>query len=346
MSMNTGDRNGGDPIELLRAGAQIYRRPKKTRACPSEDELRLLLPGQLPPKRAGQLLEHAAQCDWCGTMLREATQDVLTPPTSEEESLAAKSRWADPASRRELAERIARRPSTWRPILFRWVPAGALAMAGLAFVAIFPGWSHNPSHTEKLLAEAYTKYRQTPMRLPDAAWGKQRIQMGGESSRFAEPAELADAEANIIRGLNAKSEDPEWLRLQGEHEWISGNAAAAIDTLEHAKDLRPSDPAILADLGLAYFAKAKPGDDESYRKAFDSLCAAQRRKPQDLALLFDKALAAEYIQAPSVATEAWNEYLSRDSNSAWATEARAHLAAVKKNSNASKTTPAEAPRER
>src|ERR1700683_5511725 len=100
MSMKTGERDGGDLIQRLQAGAQAHRRPQKTRSCPDEDRLRLLLPGQLEPEEADKLLTHAAECDWCGTVLREAAQDLSEPPTGEEEELAGKARVAEPRSRR------------------------------------------------------------------------------------------------------------------------------------------------------------------------------------------------------------------------------------------------------
>src|ERR1039458_5486125 len=96
MSMKTGDRGCGDLIERLQAGALAHRRPQKRRGCPDEDRLRLLLPGQVEPEEAEKLLTHAAECDWCGTALREAAQDLSEPPTGEEEELAGKSRLADP----------------------------------------------------------------------------------------------------------------------------------------------------------------------------------------------------------------------------------------------------------
>ncbi len=65
MSMKIGNGNDGDPIEMLRAGAQAYRRPQKTPDCPDEDRLRMLLPGQVEPAEAEKLLTHAAECDWC-----------------------------------------------------------------------------------------------------------------------------------------------------------------------------------------------------------------------------------------------------------------------------------------
>src|ERR1017187_8002855 len=109
MSMKTGDRGCGDLIERLQAGALAHRRPQKRRGCPDEDRLRLLLPGEVGPEEAEKLLEHAAECDWCGTVLREAAQDLSEPPTGGEEELAGKSRLADPRRRRELAERTTKR---------------------------------------------------------------------------------------------------------------------------------------------------------------------------------------------------------------------------------------------
>src|SRR5580693_5233815 len=135
--MKTGDTKGADPIERLQAGALAHRRPQKKGDCPDEDRLRLLLPGQLEPEEAEKLLTHAAECDWCGSVLREATQDLTDPPTGEEEELAGKARLADPRRRREFVGRVTggRRSESklWLPRfrLWRWgwprAPAAAAA---------------------------------------------------------------------------------------------------------------------------------------------------------------------------------------------------------------------------
>lgn len=341
--MKSGDTNGGDPIERLQAGALAHRRPQKKQDCPDEDRLRLLLPGQVEPEEAEKLIAHAAECDWCGTVLRETAQDVGGPPTEEEERLAGKSRLADPRRRRELAERIAgpKQPDPKKgfPIL-RWWPAAGLAAAALVGGVSYHQWTRSPAHTAGLLAQAYTKQRPMEMRLPGAKWGRQRTQMGANLSSSHEPPELLDARSNISRAIEAHADDPRWLQLEGRADLIEGKEGAAIEELERARSLRPADATILADLGAAYYQKAAKADDpESYGLAYQRLSEGLRLTQDDPTLLFNKALAAEHIQTPTVAQEAWEAYLKLDSSSEFAGEARRHLGDVKKNLSDSGPTP-------
>ncbi|HTT60411.1 MAG TPA: tetratricopeptide repeat protein [Bryobacteraceae bacterium] len=343
--MKLGDR-GEDPIERLRAGALVHRRPQKTRNCPEEDRLRMLLPGQVEPEEAGRLLDHAAECDWCGTVLREAAQDLTGPPTDEEEELAAKARLSDPGRRRELAGRIVRGKKTAQPwsFILQWWPAAGLATAALVGGVAYQQWTLGVAHTAGLLASAYTKQRTLEMRLPGAKWGPVRTQLGTETSSFNEPRDLIDARSNISRGMDAHPDDPRWLQLAGQADLQEGKEEAAIEELERARSLRPADATILVDLGAAYYQKAAKTDDpESYSKAYERLSEGVRLKPGDPALVFDQALAAEHIQTPGVAQKAWETYLKLDSGSGFAAEARAHLDSVKKNSTNSGPTPARPP---
>lgn len=343
--MKTGDGNGGDPIERLQAGARAHRRPEKTPECPGEDRLRMLLPGQVEPGEAEKLLTHAAECDWCGTVLREAAQDLAEPPAGEEEELAGNSRLADPRARRELVERIARpKPKNdepWRPIFRWWWPAAGLAAAALAVAVGYPQWARSPAHTEQLLAEAYTANRLTEMRVPGAQWGPVRTERSaGSSSSLNVPPALRDAQSNIGRGIEGHPNDPRWLRLQGEADLLDSHPDAAIPELERAHALLPGDTSILADLGAAFFQKAAQEDDPQLRtQAYERFAEGHRLKPDDPALLFDLALAAESAYAFTVARDDWNAYLRIDSKSRWAEEAQRHLDLVKKNLTGSAPTP-------
>src|ERR1700691_668373 len=344
MSMKIGDMSGGDLIERLQAGAQAHRRPQKTRKCPDEDTLRLLLPGQLEPEEADKLLTHAAECDWCGTVLREAAQDLTDPPTGEEEELAGKARLADPRRRRELVERIVtRRERTvdrWRLPILRWWPAWGLAAAVLVRGVSYQQWMRSPTRTEGLLAQAYTKRRPMEMRVTKAERAEMRVQMGAGLSSSHEPPELLDAKANIARGIDAGPDDPRWLKFEGEADLLEGREGVAIDELERARSLRPGDVNILVDLGAAYYQRAvKEDQPESYELAYERLSEGVRLKPSEPTLLFNQALAAEHIETPGVAQAAWEAYLKVDSSGGFAREARLHLENVKKNSSNSRTTP-------
>jgi len=341
--MKSGDRGGGDPIERLRAGALAHRRPQRKRDCPDEDRLRLLLPGQVEPEEAEKLLTHAAECDWCGTVLREAAQDLSEPPTGEEEELAGKARLADPRRRRELVERIVTRKQTgenpWLAF-WRWWPAGGLAVASLVGAVSYQQWTLGAAHTERLLAEAYTEQRPMEMRVPGARWARERTQRGAESSSLNEPQALLDAKPNIKRATDAHPDDPKWLQLEGRAELLEGKEDASIVDLERAHALRPGDASILLDWGTALYRKAEKTDDAKMRaEAFERLSEGVRLNPNDPALLFNRALAAQSLSEFNEARDDWEAYLRIDSTGGWADEARQRLNEVKKNLSGSAPTP-------
>jgi tetratricopeptide (TPR) repeat protein len=308
--------------------------------------LRLLLPGQVEPKEAEELLTHAAECDWCGAVLREAAQDLAEPPTGDEEELAGKGRFADPGRRREFVERITgggRTDPKPSPPILRWWPAWGVAAAALVVAAggvSYQQWARGPAHTERLLAQAYTERRQMEMRLPGAEWGRTQTQRSAESSSFNEPQALLDAKSNIKRGSDAHPDDPRWLKLQGEADLLDGNVDTAIAELERAHALRPADASILLDLGTALFQKAEKADDPQLRaQAFERFSEGVRLKPDDAALLFNRALAAQKMYAYTEARDDWDAYLRVDSRSGWAEEAHRYLDEVKKNLSGSGPTP-------
>ena len=342
--MNIGDRDNRDPITSLQEGAKIYRRPSKTPQCPDEDALRRLVPGNVDPGEAQELLGHAAGCDWCGTVLREAVQDLSDPPSDEERETARKTKWDDPRDRRRLAKLLAgsERRST---VLWWWPAAAGVAVSACVGLVGYQQWAHGIRHTSTLLARAYTEHRQMDARLPGAAHSPKHTAMGFESSRFEEPAALMDAAANIKRGVAKHPDDPDWLRLEGQAELLENREDSAIAELELARSLRPSNPAILTDLGVAYLQKAqKNGDDPEWsKKALEAISEGARLKPDDPVLAFNRALAAEQFQAPSAAREAWEKYLKLDSNGGWASEAREHLEQLKKRLGGSGNTPLEQP---
>ena len=342
--MKIGDMSGGDLIERLQAGAQAHRRPQKTRQCPDEDRLRLLLPGQLEPEEADKLLTHAAECDWCGTVLREAAQDLTDPPTGEEEELAGKARLADPLHRREFADRIVTRRErsgdASRFWIWRWQPAWGLAAAAVAVAIGYPQWSQSAAHTERLLAEAYTKDRPMEMRMPGAAWGRGRTQRSVAGSSFNEPVELTDAISNIKRALDSRPDDPKWLQLEGRADLLEGKEDASITELERAHALRPADASILLDWGMALFQRAEKLDDAQVRaEAFERFSEGVRLKGNDPVLLFNRALAAQSMFDYNEALDDWEAYLRVDAKSGWAQEARHHRDEVKKNLSGSGPTP-------
>jgi len=302
----------------------------------------MLAAGLVEDSEAGRLMAHAATCAWCGAILGEAA----APPTEEELAFAAASRLGNAGNRRAFAARMAtvsgHRP---KPARLRWWWGAIPVPAALVAAGIFFGPSIAVLETERQLARAYTEYRPTEIRLPGAAYGPvQRNREAFASLPIRRSPDLLEAEARILRQVEAHPDDPNWLHLEGRDAFLTGDANQAIEELDRARTLRPNDAYILSDLGSAWFLKARrpsgqAPDLASYSKAYDFLAQAARLKPKDPALAFNKALAAERIYAYTTAQEAWTAYLALDSTSPWAKEAREHLEEVKKNLSGSGHTP-------
>ncbi len=332
--MNIGDSDNPDPVERLRAAARLHRRPERRPDCPDEDRLRMLLaPGLVDAADSGDLLAHAAACDWCGQVLREAAQDLTLPPTPEELHVAAGLKLANRRYRRKFVRRLFPPAGFFFSLGRGWQPA----MAVLAVLAVGgaiwyeTAWVGGVRATSRLLAQAYTARRPMEMRLPGAAYSPIRAERGLPSSSY--DTALLEALLNIQRGAGAHPDDPQWLRLRGAADLLQGHYDEARAELERARALRPADPAILAGLGAAYFqiAEKSGGDPELYSKAFDVLSEGAVLQPGDPVLAFNLALAAERIKTPNVALQDWETYLRLDPRGGWTAEARQHLDNVKKN---------------
>jgi hypothetical protein len=322
--------NGEFEDNALLARLRARGRGPRTKTCPDEERLRFFAVGLTDTSESQELLEHATACDYCGPLLREAVQDLGAAPSEEEIEFAGKTRLSNLHQRQAFAKRLAG-GHRWflrvpRPVI--WL-APATAVAGLAVLTFQSQWIALRM-AERHTNHAYTEHRTLAMRFPGASYGPlQGVEMGGETSGLNKPAEFYEAKAAIGRGLEAHPNDPRWLRLQGESDLLENRLDPAISGLEHARALRPQDPYILSDLGVAYYQKAQNGDTPYYLKAFQVISDALRLKPDDPVLLFNRALAAGHLQNTNAEREAWNSYLQVDSTSGWAAEARQHLQQAK-----------------
>ena len=98
------------------ARLRVQGHAKRGRACPSASAWFELVGGLVSSSRAGALLEHASSCDYCGELLRTATEDLAAEITSEEEVMAglesSSSEWQN-----ALVAKLTRTQPFWR----RWL---------------------------------------------------------------------------------------------------------------------------------------------------------------------------------------------------------------------------------
>ncbi len=100
----------------------------------------------------------------------------------------------------------------------------------------------------------------------------------------------------------------------------------SLEFFEEALATRPGDSALWADFAAAQILAAQRSRDPRF--LFRALVSAKRAidfDPRSRAGRFNYALVVEHLLLREPARKAWSEYLSVDSQSAWAAEARARM---------------------
>ncbi len=329
-------RDMGSTMEILRNPGRAHKQPD----CPPLDIWLQVAGGLLTPAENNKYLDHAAQCDYCGPVLREIHHDLTSPTTQEEQiklggvvdvtklptevielqTIQAKSR------PRILA---IKNRSEWIQNHFFWVTsAAAIIICILIGVRILYFRTNDEQNARALLAQAYTEQRTIELRIDDADYAALHVERGIERSHFSRPSALLDSEAIIGRRLKVQPDDAHWLQLKGEVEILDGRYSAAIHSLESAKEKDSNSDEVLIDLATAYFeyADADPDSREaSYGNAIQLLSAVLQKNPNSKIALFNRAIAYAKVHCYEEAVTDWRRYLTIDSSSKWADEARQRL---------------------
>jgi CHAT domain-containing protein/anti-sigma factor RsiW len=306
-------REGGQFQECAK---EAFRQMREGSPHPDIDEIAGYLEGRLPEPRIAAISEHLTKCDPCRERVAEFEQfqaDCEHPPAQPGEAIEEEFRKLE---RRVKPRKIVPMPPRWLA-----VAAAAVLTAGAGIV----GYQWAVPSTPLLLARAYRESRGSEFRIAGAEWTAMRQQRAGISA-FSLPEPLLKAQGRLggpDRG------DPDVLHLRGEAQMIANDAAEAVRTLERARDLRPDDPRILADLGAAY---AMRGDATrqfgDYTAALDLLERSLRLRAGDREALFNRAVVLEKLMLYDQAAAEWKSYLRADPSGGWAQEARLRLAAI------------------
>lgn len=310
--------------------------------CPKEEADWLhMATGLLPKAKARELMNHAAQCDHCGPLLRKAADIVADEATPAEERTLAGLASVQPGWQRDLAEKLRgdmppRQPDGARAP--RWGgfiswPRPAIAAAALAIVMV-AGWLGlrllRPPSAEQLLAQAYTEHRTLEVRIPGAKYAPMRVERSAGGSNLDKSASLLKAEALIGENLRRNPDDPTWLQARARADLLDGNYESAIRSLQRALETEPDSPSLLTDLASAYFERAESADRAiDYGNAIESLGKALAKSPDDPVALFNRALACERMFLYTQAVDDWEHYLRVDPQGEWTDDARKRLAALK-----------------
>ena len=298
--------------------------------CPP-DSVWLELAARIRPNPE-RLLRHAAQCDHCGALLRDAVEDLPGECTPQEEAQIAGLASATPKWQKDLARSLitgarGSAPADPRPRRPRFWLLYAVAAMVLIILSTWAVLYRSPTHsTQLLLADAYSEHRTLELRIPAAKHAPVRLERGAGLSNLDKPSSLLRAESIIAEHLRKNPNDVEFLDAKARADLIDGNFDSAIKTLQRAMETQPLSPVLMTDLATAYFARAEAtGQAIDYGRAIDNLGKVLATSPDDSLALFNRAIAEERMFLYDDAVADWEHFLRVEMDPAWREEGRQRL---------------------
>ena len=184
------------------------------------------------------------------------------------------------------------------------------------------------------LNAAYREERPVEARISNFDYAPFPTKRGDRGTEKVDQKQLNRAELTL---LNALEENPSSAthHALGKIYLAKREFDKAIEQFDTAVKSNPNNSQAYADLGAAWLEKGKldagtePGKGlEDLGRGLESLNNALRMNPNSLEALFNRALCEEQMTLYSQAEHDWQEYLTRDSTSSWADEARQRLAVL------------------
>ncbi len=303
-----------------------------TGSCPNLETVASYVDGTLEEPARAEVEAHIAECEDCYELVAELLHSTDTPAVLPFLTPAAVGEqrddrgWKSRSSRRTI------------------VAAGAALAAAAALVVAVrvgpPWWDRFSGGTgdpqmERLIA-AVGDERAFDGRLSAGfTYGIRRSPVRSGSSSTSNNLSLLAAAGEIQAAAHGNPTAAN-LHAFGVAQLLLGQHQNAVESLERAVESSPARADILSDLSAAYLERARvTSAAEDWPKALATAEKAIRANPNDLSAWFNRACAIESFGVSSAGREAWNDYLQRDSQSPWATEARERLSRLKPESDAS-----------
>jgi len=344
-NLEVGDKLSGDQRRL--------EGPKRGRDCPADETWLNLAAGLISEEEAAHYVAHAAQCDWCGPLLKESMEDLAQPVTEEEQEALGKLPSASLGWQRAMAKKMAAASeSADMPLVaaetekpaksgtpdkskeragYGWWPKLVWAGSGLAvvLVAVVVGvrLTREPD-VNALLAQAYTEQRTIELRMPGAKYGPLQVERGNANKDL--PAEFYTATGIIKTQLGKYPENPMWLQAQAQAHLLEWNYDQALQDLNDALAVKPNDPTLLLDKAIALFERAEKSGGLDYPGAAEYLGQVLSQDPNNAVALFNRAIVYEKLYMPDKAIIDLDHYLQIDPTGPWAKEAADRRERLKK----------------
>jgi tetratricopeptide (TPR) repeat protein len=277
------------------------------------------------PEKADHLYRHLSECAVCLQSLIEAREDMRRDLSSEESTLAGQI-----ASRSEKWQsEVVQRFSSRRRIALRlaWAFAAAAALTIVSTVAVKLNGPSTAS-VARLLDRTYTSGRPFEFRLSLAGYGSLLMAQtkAPDAPKAGDLEALHRAEEEIVSLRGKHPVDAASLRVGGLSELLQAHPQEAVDALQKAAEIDPSDLSTQIDLASALALRGDvQGDAADYARAEDRLEAVLHLDAANATALFDSALVAERLKLYDRALDYWRRFLIIEKSDPWRREAEARV---------------------
>ena len=220
----------------------------------------------------------------------------------------------------------------------QWAAAAAVLLVALGGFGLWRIYFSRNDVDKGLIAlnEAYKTKRPVEARVTGLDYAPYSPTRGPNDVNSRE----LDRSAALLQNAVNEEYSPEALHALGRFYLFKREFDKAAGEFEEALKAKPNDPNLQSDLGAALFEKGKleRASDQSGRgettlaRSLEHLNRALQLNDSLLDARFNRALLYEEMQLTPQALEDWNKYITLDSNSRWADEARRRIEELKKRS--------------
>lgn len=228
-----------------------------------------------------------------------------------------------------LKQPIAFKPKSPKSPFRTWMIAGGALAAAAAIVIAVRMQDDNTVQSARLIAglvEATGDARYLEPRLSASfAHGALRVEERGQRESSQSNVSLLTAAAAAERAVS-DSPTAGNLHALGLSQLLLGRHDDAISAFSRAVDMTTPRAPLLNDLAATYLDRAAAtGRNADLIAALEHADAALAVDRAFSPAAFNRALALEKLRRLEEAAAAWNDFLTLDSTSGWADEARVHV---------------------
>ena len=220
----------------------------------------------------------------------------------------------------------------------QWAAAAAVVLVALGGFVLWRLYFSRNDVDKGLIAlnEAYKTKRPVEARVTGLDYAPYSPTRGPNDVNSRE----LDRSAALLQNAVNEEYSPEALHALGRYYLFKRDFDKAAGEFEEALKAKPNDAMIQSDLGAALFEKGKleRATDQSGRsettlaRSLEHLNRALQLNDSLLDARFNRALLYEEMRLTPQALDDWNKYLTLDTNSRWAEEARRRIEELKKRS--------------